>query len=107
MTELVRLVLRDKERSRPRRGRLLVGFLARALVGLLLSHFSSAAQADLTRNAGTGASAGKLTARREASHWGYVDADGKSVIPAQFDSASEFSEGVAAVEVNKRFGYIA
>lgn len=107
MTELVRLLLQNEERSRPKRRLPPLGFPAWALVALLLFHPSAAAQADLTGNSGTEASSEKLTAKQQDSQWGYVDAAGRYVIPAQFDSAGEFAEGVAAVEVNKRFGYIA
>jgi len=38
--------------------------------------------------------------------WGYQDHSGVFVIPAQFDKATEFSEGLAAVALHKKFGYI-
>lgn len=38
--------------------------------------------------------------------WGYVNGDGKLVIPPRFDSAMPFSEGLAAVSEAGRFGYI-
>lgn len=47
-----------------------------------------------------------LAAVRKNSKWGYINKDGKLVIPYQFDDASSFSEGFAAVEVNKKKGYI-
>ena len=33
----------------------------------------------------------------DAGKWGYIDRSGRFVIAAQFEEASEFSEGVAAV----------
>jgi hypothetical protein len=38
--------------------------------------------------------------------WGYVDESGKFVVLPQFDDAAEFSEGVAAVILGERVGYI-
>lgn len=38
--------------------------------------------------------------------WGYIDEHGNMVIAAQFDDAEDFSEGLAAVEVNGKWGYI-
>src|SRR5262245_15115052 len=38
--------------------------------------------------------------------WGYIDGDGKVVIPTQFDGASAFHEGVARVFVNGRTVFI-
>ncbi len=38
--------------------------------------------------------------------WGYATEAGLLVIDARFDSAGEFSEGLAAVEYNYEFGYI-
>ena len=38
--------------------------------------------------------------------YGYCDRGGLTVIPAQFDSASIFSEGLAGVRVNGKDGYI-
>ncbi len=38
--------------------------------------------------------------------WGYIDKNGRLVIPFKFDGAGGFSEGLAAVEINERTGYI-
>jgi hypothetical protein len=38
--------------------------------------------------------------------WGYMDRAGRIVIPLQFDSASDFFDGLAAVSLNGRSGYI-
>ncbi|MFZ2949384.1 MAG: WG repeat-containing protein, partial [Desulfuromonadaceae bacterium] len=38
--------------------------------------------------------------------YGYCDRGGTTVIPPQFDSASLFSEGLAAVHVNGKNGFI-
>lgn len=37
-------------------------------------------------------------------HAGYIDRSGKVVIPLKYTSASDFSEGLAAVQVGSRFG---
>lgn len=37
---------------------------------------------------------------------GYVDSDGRWVIPPQYDSAHNFSEGLAKVEVGGKRGFI-
>ncbi len=38
--------------------------------------------------------------------WGYVDQYGKEIIPLQYESASNFSEGLAAIKLNGKSGYI-
>lgn len=38
--------------------------------------------------------------------WGYVDKDGKLVIPAQYKEAHSFSEGLAAVKLDKQWSYV-
>jgi len=38
--------------------------------------------------------------------WGYIDGSGKVVIDRQYDSAREFSEGLAAVRKGDLWGYI-
>jgi hypothetical protein len=38
--------------------------------------------------------------------WGFIDTNGKMVIPPQFDEALKFSEGLAAVFIECRWGYI-
>lgn len=41
--------------------------------------------------------------------WGFIDHDGKFIIPAKFNDAREFSDGLAAVEFSKeknQWGYI-
>jgi hypothetical protein len=45
-------------------------------------------------------------AEREGGPWGYIDKTGKVIVPLQFDWAEPFSEGLAAVSLNKKFGYI-
>jgi hypothetical protein len=37
---------------------------------------------------------------------GYIDVSGNLVIPPRFDHANPFSDGVAQVEINERWGYI-
>jgi len=38
--------------------------------------------------------------------YGFIDRNGKTVIPPQFDLTYGFSEGLAAVEIDKKWGYI-
>ena len=38
--------------------------------------------------------------------WGYVDAQGNTVIPCKYDWAGSFREGLAAVELNNKWGFI-
>jgi KWG Leptospira. len=38
--------------------------------------------------------------------WGYIDKTGRIILAAQFDSANEFSEGLAFVKVGEKHGYI-
>jgi hypothetical protein len=42
----------------------------------------------------------------QGGKWGYMDKAGKVVIQPQYDNAWDFSEGLAAVEVNQLRGYI-
>ena len=43
---------------------------------------------------------------RPVGKWGYVDRSGSFVIEPQFDTAGDFSEGLAAVQVDAGWGYI-
>jgi hypothetical protein len=38
--------------------------------------------------------------------WGYIDKEGKEVIPIKYDWARSFSEGLACVKLNGKWGYI-
>ena len=38
--------------------------------------------------------------------WGYIDKNGKEIIPCIHDSTMKFSENLAVVEKNSRYGYI-
>jgi hypothetical protein len=38
--------------------------------------------------------------------YGYIDKEGRTVIPLKFDNAQPFSEGLAAVMVGSKWGYI-
>jgi WG containing repeat len=48
----------------------------------------------------------KLEARKSGDKFGFVDASGQFRIPAQYDEAGWFSEGLAAVRVGNKWGYI-
>jgi hypothetical protein len=43
---------------------------------------------------------------KQDTAWGYIDDKGQLVIASQYDEASPFSEGLAAVRVGKNWGYI-
>jgi hypothetical protein len=43
---------------------------------------------------------------RQGGLWGYIDAAGRLAIPPRFDRAEPFSEGLAAVELDGRHGWI-
>ncbi len=49
---------------------------------------------------------GLVVATDESGKKGYADKDGNIVIPCQFSSACQFSEGIACVRVDGRSGYI-
>lgn len=49
---------------------------------------------------------GLLPAKTEEGKWGYIDDSGNYKIPAKFDTAAEFSEGLACVSQNGKYGYI-
>lgn len=52
-------------------------------------------------------SEGLIAAQKKiGSKWGYVNKHGEEVIPFQFDSASDFVDGLAVVFIGKRCGYI-
>ena len=38
--------------------------------------------------------------------WGFVDKDGREVIPLKYDFAGDFSEGLARVELNEKYGFV-
>lgn len=43
--------------------------------------------------------------RRLGQRWSYIDVKGNTVIPAKYESAGRFSEGLAAVELKVGNGY--
>ena len=38
--------------------------------------------------------------------WGYIDREGKTVIPPRFEAAEEFSEGLVLVQLNGKWGFV-
>ncbi|RPJ95592.1 WG repeat-containing protein [Rummeliibacillus sp. TYF005] len=48
----------------------------------------------------------KLIAVKINGKWGYMNTQGKLVIPATFQEAHNFSEGLASVKSNEKWGYI-
>ena len=42
----------------------------------------------------------------DSTKWGYVNVSGKMVVNPQFDKAGPFSDGLAAVVVGGRCGYV-
>jgi WG containing repeat len=51
-------------------------------------------------------SEGLAAVRNQEHKWGYIDTRGQLVIPFMFQSASQFSDGLAQAELNQKFGYI-
>ena len=51
-------------------------------------------------------SAGRLTPIELDNKWGFVNKTGEIVIQPQFDSARNFTQGLAAVELNGKWGFI-
>jgi len=49
---------------------------------------------------------GELLPKKQNDKYGYANMKGETVIRPQFDLATEFSEGVAAVNTNGKWGYI-
>jgi hypothetical protein len=49
---------------------------------------------------------GDLWPVEQGHKWGYIDKTGRVIIPCQFDSAANFSEGLAAVKIKEKIGYI-
>jgi len=47
-----------------------------------------------------------LIPHRKGDKWGYIDKQGKIVIPIQYDKAGFFSEGLAPVKFNSKWGFI-
>jgi hypothetical protein len=43
---------------------------------------------------------------KEFGKWGYINSNGQTVIKCQFDEASPFSEGLAAIRIDSVFGFI-
>ena len=42
----------------------------------------------------------------DSGKWGFVDEQGKKVIPFEYEAADEFSEGLAAVQIKKKYGFV-
>jgi hypothetical protein len=49
---------------------------------------------------------GERLRRHIPGKWGYIDKTGKVIIPAKFNFADEFSEGLARVRIGDKYGYI-
>ena len=47
-----------------------------------------------------------LVSHSEQGKWGFIDRAGKVVVPPQFTTAWEFSEGRAGVKIKDKFGFI-
>ncbi|MDR1120865.1 MAG: WG repeat-containing protein [Dysgonamonadaceae bacterium] len=44
--------------------------------------------------------------QNEDGKYGYIDDEGKEVVPFQYDDAWRFSEGLASVELDGKYGFI-
>ena len=49
---------------------------------------------------------GLIAVRDNEGNFGYIDSDGKTIIPYQFDMAAEFNNGLALILKNGKCGYI-
>ena len=49
---------------------------------------------------------GDLWPVKQDKKWGYIDKTGRIIIPFKFDGAHDFSEGLAAVNIEEKTGYI-
>ena len=38
--------------------------------------------------------------------YGFIDKEGKEIIPLKYDEVREFREGLATVELNKKWGFV-
>lgn len=43
----------------------------------------------------------------QGGKWGYVDKTGREVVPCKYDDAQDFSEGLAAVKLDDKWGFLA
>lgn len=43
---------------------------------------------------------------QKENKYGFINREGKIIIPLKFDSVGEVSEGLIAVEINKKWGYM-
>ena len=68
------------------------------ILALLFIGVSSVSNPAFTANAQKAVQLGQL--------WGFEDADGSVIIPAQFDEARDFSDGMAAVKKGQLWGFI-
>ena len=53
-----------------------------------------------------GLAAVSINVQGVGNKYGYIDKTGKEVIPCKYDGAKNFSEGLAAVELNGKYGFI-
>lgn len=47
-----------------------------------------------------------MVAVKKAGKWGFINKEGKNVIPCQYDKVASFREGLVAVVKNGKSGYI-
>jgi hypothetical protein len=74
------------------------GFINKAGAFVIAPHFTNASD--------DGFSDGLAVACPGTGKCGYIDRAGKFAIRSQFDSATSFSEGMAAVKLDNRWGYV-
>jgi hypothetical protein len=77
------------------------GLAATSVSGSSADRFSGEGEAESRTGDGVG-----LRPERINGKYGYVDEAGNVIIPARFDGADSFSEGLAVVLDSGRFGYI-
>jgi hypothetical protein len=92
---LLRIFVANNSRSMKRSIPIASGFLIFLIA--FFSQFSLKAQKNIPS---------LLAAVQKDGKWGYIDSSGKVAIPFYFDEALPFSEGCAAVRINKSWGFI-
>jgi len=76
------------------------------IVSVLLLVMSAGAQMPVDSATTSPSSSALVPAQSADGKWGYQDKSGTFTIPARYDRAERFSEGLAVVQQKKQFGYI-
>ncbi len=76
------------------------------IVSVFLLAMSAGAQMPVDSATTSPSSSALMPAQSADGKWGYQDKSGTFTIPAQYDRAERFSEGLAVVQQKKQFGYV-